>query len=287
MTTPTVVPAVGEAELRTLWATANAIVASKVHRREVFTAEEAFARILAGRDLGLAPTDAIHHMHLIDGRFVPSAEIQLAMLKRYVGPDGTKYDLKVMSPQTRRNEECKVAVFRREPGADWEKLGTETFTLEDAREQDLGGEFWDRIPRRMLFWRAVTNAIDTFAPDVLHPERGPVATIDDPQAPKFEGELPPLPIASDPMDGIRVGDPNESATSVQAQHILRHHDHLKARGRLGRLVAVLDQLGAPEHEDPAQRALSLDENKATELLMRLGPTPGPIGDDDYRRINAA
>jgi hypothetical protein len=266
MSTPTIVPAVTEYELRLLWAQANAIAKSGTHR-DIFKAEDAYARILAGRELGLSPSDAIRHMHLLDGEFVPSAEIQLALLKRYVGPDAERYNLFVRTPRARRHQVCEVEVLRREVGGDWESLGKERFTLEDAETQELGGEFWDRVPAKMLFWRAVTNAIDTFAPEVVHPVQG--APIFDGNLDELPDDIPPLPVAPDPLDGARVADPG-ALTKPQAQHIERFRNELEERGHIDRFVMALNAVGAPEHDEVVQRYMQINENQATELIMRLG-----------------
>jgi hypothetical protein len=113
------------------------------------------------------------HMHWLDGQFKPSAEIQGALLKAYVGPDGERYDYRAMP----RRHQCYVTILRRDQGGEWEDDRRRQFTMEDARRAELhdSSDFWRKYPRRMLFWRALSEAIEAFAPQVVHPVHLPAA----------------------------------------------------------------------------------------------------------------
>lgn len=270
-TAMTAVPATTDQELATLWRVAQAMAASGMYR-EAFTPKEAFARILAGRDLGLSPSDSMIHVHYLDGRFEPSAEISAALLKAYVGPDAERFDYRT----TGDDKECIVTVLRRDAGAtEWVEIGTEVYTIADAELAELtGSTFWQKHPKRMLFARAVSNAIDMFAPQVTHPRQSAAVVHADAEP----VDLSALPVASDdPLAAVggRAEDPR-GITKSQQQHLARHHEHLASRGQTQRFTAALDAVGAPEDDEIVHRYMSLDENQASELCMRLGKTPAAL-----------
>jgi hypothetical protein len=262
---PTMVDAPSTPELVTLWQIANAMAASGKYEA-AFTPEEAFARILAGRDLGLSPSDAMLHMNWIDGQFQPSAEIQGALLKAYVGADGERFDYRAI----REDTQCLVTILRRDQGQPWEEIGDVTFTMEDARRAELhdSSEFWRKYPRRMLFWRALTEAIEAFAPQVVHPVQLPAAvSIDD----DLVIDAPDLPVpAGNPAELQRGEDahPDDAPGWLPLfERIVRSHEK---RGMTGRIVEVLDAVGAPQGENLLHRFAQLpDGNKAHEVCYRL------------------
>lgn len=279
-TPETTVPAVSGPEMVTLWAYANAAAASKMYR-EAFTPREAYARILAGRDLGLSAADSLTHMNYLDGKFEPSGEITAALLKAYVGPDGERYDYRT----TGDNEECIVVVLRRYPGeSEWTEIGQEIYTIADAERMEItGSAWWQRSPRKMLFWRALTNAVDIHCPQVVHPRPASGSSATGPV------DLSELPIApSDPLAAVggRVEDPR-NATTGDRQHLRRHYEHLKVRGLEQRFVDALNAVAAAEDEDVVRRYNALDENQAAEVCLRLGKTPPPISEDEWKRLNPA
>lgn len=281
MTTATAIPEpssvmpIGDQELNTLWRVANAMAASRLYK-DAFTAQEAFARILAGRDLGLSPSDSMKHMQYIDGEFQPSAEIQASLLKSHVGPDGERYDYRVVDvAATKRDSECKIRILRREADGEWERIATETYTVVDAERAEItDSEFWRKHPRRMLWARAMTTAIDRHCPEVIHPRQGVAARVapDDLPVPDLGivGNSPDLPTAEeDPIEFARVDDPG-NIKKAQLQHIARRRTELAERGELAQLSRALDAVGAIGHVHLDDRIRQLDENQATEVIMRIG-----------------
>jgi hypothetical protein len=264
------------AELDVLWRTSNAIAKSR-RFKDVATPEDALARILVGRDLGLTATDAVGNITFSDGAAIVGAEIQGALLRNYVGPDGERYDFEVVTAAAKRDEECTIRIKRRDAGREWKSRGTETFTLEDAERAELtGSDFYRRYPRRMLFARALTAAIATYAPEAVHPQLATTLTaaeifeVADSRKP---GELREL-AADDPLraDDL-VPEPTEDdrrITQASVKHVREIHDYLEDRGELQRFADTLDVVGAPPHDELIQRVVGMTENQASELSTRLG-----------------
>lgn len=263
----TAVESITAAELKTLWEIARAAAASRKYEN-AYSPEEALARILAGRDLGLSPTDALLHMNWLEGAFKPAAQIQGALLKAYVGADGERFDYRAI----REDTQCLITILRREQGGEWEEVGDVTFTMDDARRAGLAesSEFWRQYPRRMLFWRALSEAIEAFAPHVVHPVHLPPAI--DPGQLDGEGFELPIEVAH-PLDHLRVA--GEDAHPDHARgwlptftQIVNSHEK---RGTTGRIVEALDAVGAPAGENLLQRFAGLpDGNTAHEVIHRLG-----------------
>lgn len=254
-------------ELVTLWQVANALAASGKYDA-AWSAEEAYARILAGRDLGLSATDSMVHMNWLEGEFKPSAQVQGALLKAYVGADGERYDYRAI----REDTQCLVTVLRKEPGGAWEEIGDVTYTMDDARRAGLhdSSDFWRQYPRRMLFWRALTEAIEAFAPHVVHPVQMPVAM----PAPDALGDVDVnmLPTATaNPaerqLDGEHPHPESVGGWVPLFSTIVKQHEK---HGNTGRIVEALDAVGAPAGDTLAARFAALpDAAKAHEVIFRL------------------
>lgn len=278
------IPPVSDQELSVLWRTSNAIAKSR-RFKDVSTPEDALARILVGRDLGLTSTDAVTHITFSDGSPVVAAEIQGALLRNFVGPDRERYDFEVLTPAAKRSTECTVRIKRRDGDGKWKSRGSESFSFEDAERLGLAdNDFYKRWPSRMLFARALTAAISTYAPETVHPqlERAlPAAEILDltasvPQVFPHGSELE----ADDPLragDVIdRVADPAR-IKQPQVKMIRELHDYLEHRGELQRFVDTLDVLGVPPGDDLVGRVMQMDENQAAELIVRLNVSGRAVG----------
>lgn len=260
-------------ELNVLWRVSNGIAKGR-RFKDVTTPEDALARILVGRDLGMTPTDAIAHITFSDGSPVIAAEVQGAMLRNFVGPDGERYDFDVVTPAASRDSECHITIKRREGGATtWKKRGTEIFTLEDAERAELtsGNDFYRKYPRRMLFARALTAAIAIYAPEVVHPQLDmqlAAAEILDVVG-QGSGELAEGdPLRADDVVADRVDD-DRSISQASVSYLREAHDYLESRGEIQRFVDTLNVIGVPEGDELIQRIVSMTENQAAELLTRL------------------
>ena len=126
---------------------------------------EAFAKLVFGRDLGLGATQALTEIHIVEGKPELSANLQASMLRRYVGPDGERYDFR---KPVHTAEVCKLVFRIRERGAQWEELGESEFTIDDAKLAGLvrPKSPWEKYPRNMLFARAMSNGVAWYCPEV-------------------------------------------------------------------------------------------------------------------------
>lgn len=125
-------------------------------------AEEAFAKILFGRDLGLSPTAAMTNIHIVEGKPELSANLQANMVRTYRGPDGERYDYRVGE---HTDLTCSITFLR-----DSAELGVSTFTIDDAKTAGLvrPNSPWVKYPRNMLFARAMSNGVAFHCPEVTN-----------------------------------------------------------------------------------------------------------------------
>lgn len=129
--------------------------------RDLRSAEQAVAKILAGRELGLGPVQSLMYVYIVDGRPALAAALIAAKIKSSV-----KYDYRVLVNTT---EACEIEFFEGEVS-----LGKSTFTMADAQAAKLGGkDNWRNFPRNMLFARALTNGARWYCPDAFG---GPIYT---------------------------------------------------------------------------------------------------------------
>lgn len=142
-----------DAEINGLFRIANALALSGMFK-DALKAEQAFAKMLIGRDLGLSPTQAMMGINIIEGKPELSANLQAAFVKRTPG-----YDYRVTEHTT---EACEITFYR-----DGEPLGTSRFTMEDAKTAGLAGRGpWKSYPKNMLYARAMSNGVAFHCPEV-------------------------------------------------------------------------------------------------------------------------
>ncbi len=149
---------------------------------------QAAAMMMMAYEYGFNMTSAFQLIHWIGGP-VLSAEAMLALLI-----SSKLVKIKVVSASDAKGEPtCTVTMSRRDQELEY----TTTFSLEDARKAKLvkPDSGWDKYPRRMVLWRAVSDCASVVAPDIvagLH------------IAPSISGEEPP-PIV-DPKTGEIVDE---------------------------------------------------------------------------------
>jgi hypothetical protein len=140
-------------ELDRTWRVAKALALSRSFP-DARTAEEALARILLGRDLGLNPTQSLTAISMVRGRPMIAA----TMLAAFVRRSGYDYRVRVLS-----NEQAKIEFFNGEG----ESLGISEFSAQDAERAGLIKQngAWLAYPRNLLFARAMSNGVKWFTPD--------------------------------------------------------------------------------------------------------------------------
>jgi hypothetical protein len=119
-------------------------------------AAQAFVKIKAGQELGIAPFAAMSGIHIISGKPTIGAGLMGSQVK-----GSGKYDYKVAKHD---DKICSIDFYQ---GKDL--LGNSTFTIEDAKK--AGTKNLDKFPKNMLFARALSNGVKWFTPDIF---TGPV-----------------------------------------------------------------------------------------------------------------
>ena len=117
---------------------------------------QAVVKILAGREIGVGPFASMNGIHIIKGKPAFSANMMADRLK-----SSGRYNYRVVE-MTDTN--CVIDYYEHFNGK-WEKSGTSSFSLADARK--AGTQNLDKFPRNMLFARAMSNGIKWFCPDVM------------------------------------------------------------------------------------------------------------------------
>ena len=122
--------------------------------RDIKSEAEAATKIIIGRGLGITDFDAMSGLNIIQGKAVLSANLMAASIKR-----SGKYDYRVV----RSDEEvCEIDFF-----SGGQKIGTSSFSIEDARRAGLSGDNWRKYTRAMLFARCISAGYKTHCPDAL------------------------------------------------------------------------------------------------------------------------
>lgn len=113
---------------------------------------QAFVKIQAGQELGIAPFQAMSGINIIMGKPTVGSGIIAAKIK-----SSGKYDYKVLQQD---ENACVLEFF--EGG---KSIGKSSFTIADAKK--AGTKNLDKFPRNMLFARAISNGVKWFTPDVF------------------------------------------------------------------------------------------------------------------------
>ena len=157
-----------DGEINRTYRLAKALAMSGMFK-DTARAEQAFAKILIGRDLGLSATEAMTSIHVVEGKPELSANLQAAFVREYRSPEGARYDFLVREIAPER---CAIAFRRIHADGQTEELGDSVFTLEDAKAAGLAGRpTWKSYARNMMFARALSNGVAWFCPEVTFGHR--------------------------------------------------------------------------------------------------------------------
>jgi len=119
---------------------------------------QAATKIIIGRGLGLTDFDAMSGLHIIKGKAVLAANLMAAAIKR-----AGKYDYRSCV----NDDEARIEFRQRTHDGKWETIGITSFTMEDAKRANLGGDNWRKYPKAMLFARAISSGYKQHCPDAL------------------------------------------------------------------------------------------------------------------------
>ena len=128
--------------------------------------DQAVVKILAGREIGLQPIEAMTGLNIISGKITISGNVMASKVKA-----NEKYNYHVKKIT---NHECTIEFFEGE-----KNIGTSSFTMEDAakitywdskagKKKKLSEkDNWINYSRNMLFNRALSNGVRWYCPDVF------------------------------------------------------------------------------------------------------------------------
>ena len=124
---------------------------------DIKTQAQACVKILAGRELGISPIEAMTNIYIVNNKIAFTTKLMGALFKKNKGYD---YTLEVLT-----DTECIIAFYKIEQDKKTE-LGKSSFTIKDAAKAGLvNKDNWKSYPRNMLFSRALSNGVRWFCPD--------------------------------------------------------------------------------------------------------------------------
>ncbi len=117
------------------------------------------AAVLVGRELGVAPMEAINSLYLVDGQVSMTGKLMSSLIHR------AGHQLRVDIKKDRSTVTC----LRRDPFShELDEVGTITFTKEDAARAGLEEKpTYVAYPTIMWTWRAISQACRIYFADVL------------------------------------------------------------------------------------------------------------------------
>ena len=152
-------PLPSDDEIRRLYRIAEAFAQSGVYK-DARQAGQAFAKLMAGRDLGLSPARAMSGLHFVEGQ----VQMHYRTLGAFVRANGYHYTF----PEAPTNESVSIDFYAPEDGGgERELLGRSTFTMADADLAGIKRGNYVKYPRNMLIARAMSNGVGWYCPEVL------------------------------------------------------------------------------------------------------------------------
>jgi hypothetical protein len=202
-------------EIGRLWRLAKSLRDARMFKGaddEPLTSEQAFAKILIGRDLGLSAARSLMALHIVKGNIQVAGKQLLAWVRA-----SEQYDYEVVERSPVRGA---IQFFERSKRTgEWQKVGPRetpeseagpiTFTIEEAQAAGIVrlGSAWQKWPANMILWRCASIGVNLLCPDLTGGT--PIYTEADP----FE-ERPRL--GSGDGDGSEPGWVGVSSTQVRA-----------------------------------------------------------------------
>lgn len=132
--------------------------------------------VAMGQELGFKALQSLQLINVISGRPALSLNAYMALCRQH----GGRYEVVESSDKS-----CEVKVYRGEEG--W----SEKFTLLDAQAQGLLGKpNWQKMPKQMLFARALSQAIRRLFADVVNGLYAAEELLDGDERPTVVAEAP-------------------------------------------------------------------------------------------------
>lgn len=127
--------------------------------KDIKTQAEAVVKIIAGKELGIAPIEAMSNIFIVNGKVAVMAKIVGSLIKK-----SEKYDYKI---KELTDEGCILTFYALQEKGDPLPIGTSAFTKADAAKAGLiNRETYKAYPKNMYFARALSNGAKWFTPDV-------------------------------------------------------------------------------------------------------------------------
>lgn len=152
---------------------------------------QAIVKIIAGREIGIAPMEAMTGIHVIKGKITVGANVMAAAVK-----NSGKYNYKVIEHTAQK---CIIHFFEGK-----EKIGESEFTIQNAKDAEVHGPTWRKYPKNMLFARAMSNGVKWYCPDVFG--HSPVY-IPEEMGAEVNGDGEPINVTPTPVVGVDYAKP--------------------------------------------------------------------------------
>lgn len=142
---------------------------------------DVLAIIIKGQELGLTMMQALSGIHVIKGKTVMAADLQVAIVKRHRDCEFfrlVKSDDTIATYETKRRGEQPT---------------TMSFTVEQAKQAQLSGDNWRKYPAAMLRARCSSALARAVYPDLM------LGVYEEDEARSFAPDLKPSQPASEPF----------------------------------------------------------------------------------------
>lgn len=183
----------------------------------------AYAVMQTAQTLGLSPLAGLLNIYEVQGKPYLSGRLIAALIKQ-----SGDYDYRI---DEHTDEACTVVIRKRDKfSGEVQDCEPVRYTMADAKAAgNANKDVWKKYPRRMLFYKAVTDAATYHCPEVTM------------EVPAYEGE------SSEPVERASVGAP-EPVTSMSPEVTtdLMPDEPVYE----GEVVTVKVDDDEPEHEDP-------------------------------------
>jgi hypothetical protein len=147
-------PMISDAEIDRMFRIAKAFAMSGVFK-DVAQAEQAFAKIMVGRDLGLSPSQAMMGIDFVEG----APQVRAVMLASFVQKHPGGYDYEIL-----KHDDSAIEIRFTKNG---KELGVSKYDMAKAAKAGLTGKHnWKKHPENMLFARAMSNGVKWHCPEV-------------------------------------------------------------------------------------------------------------------------
>lgn len=188
---------------------------------------QAFVKIQAGQEIGLAPFAAMSGINVIMGKPTFGAGVIASSVK-----GSGKYDFKVKEMSEKI---CSIDYFEGK-----EFIGNSTFTIEDAKKQ--GTKNLDKFPKNMLYARAMSNGQKWFCPDVFQmavyvPEEMPEQKTED-----VEHEVVEPTIVIPTMNNAQHKKLIDTATAERLEEVLNAIEEGKLNATTAQVLTLEEKL---------------------------------------------